>query len=476
MAPDAKHRDSGAFGFRNKFFRFVGDTVDGAPSGYGVVYLADGGMLEGTFDGQGELTCPDGCRRWADASSYLGPFVRGEPHGRGRKLDARGDEYEGDFVCGLRHGEGQLSSRADRSLYVGSFRDNHFHGPGRLRVEGPMGYEIQGSFADGLPHGVVTARYANGDSYEGNVQSALPVGQGVFYAYATGVSYDGRMAAGKRLEVPSAINVVDVLVHGKATALAGSMGARLRVRRKPGDGEPRYVDQLAANDRHFTAALNLPFDVKVGLQEMKAGRAIDIKGVLGRAAAGNTLHLGPLSASKNMKLHTSHSFTPQTSESGRRIRCTAFAIPDGAAVCPIADAGAKNEQAVEAGRKVPLAHRGVSAQDIVRAITAATGKSTSFHNKANATKVPKGGRLPSLVLSPDVTLPPHDEVLEARTVNGEATFHVNLLSAEPGDYMLRFEVQCDKGVQMTPGDPASFVAHRGPPLVAYMPVHVVRQC
>jgi len=249
--------DVGTFGFRNPYVRIVGETRNGAPCGYGVVYLSDGGSVEGTFDASGELTCDDGCRRWADGSTYTGPLLKGEAHGEhGVYHGADASEYRGSWAFGQRSGKGVFTDRVKQLQYHGQFQRGLFHGHGELtdpRVH------VMGYFARGRPEGRVAIEYSNGDRWEGpcvagrphvvpppadddaqadsrpltptdviHTQPPTPGDAPVhrFVSAATGVTYTGPMLEGKRPPPPNVVVALDVMVNGAAVPPTPSLGPK----------------------------------------------------------------------------------------------------------------------------------------------------------------------------------------------------------------------------------------------------------
>jgi hypothetical protein len=76
--------------------------------------------------------CVFGMLVHSDGSQYVGSFVKGLPHGRGRFMFQRGGEYEGDFWLGNKHGQGTLRY-PDGSVYQGQFHRGLKHGLGAMR-------------------------------------------------------------------------------------------------------------------------------------------------------------------------------------------------------------------------------------------------------------------------------------------------------------------------------------------------------
>lgn len=112
-------------------------------------------------------------QRYPNGDVYIGELVHLKREGRGTYIAVDGTQYDGEWVDGKRHGEGTLTSskheytykgewykdkregdgELDTALfhYVGTFKNNQFHGRGKLVHKGGETYE--GDFADGKYNG-----------------------------------------------------------------------------------------------------------------------------------------------------------------------------------------------------------------------------------------------------------------------------------------------------------------------------------
>lgn len=107
--------------------------------------------------------------------------------------------WSGNCHDGTAAGQGVLSWFADGALlgrYEGEMLDGRLEGRGRLayRLEDGFGVLV-GDFEDGLPHGKVSLRYANGDRFRGVVQNGIDTGRGV-YVTAEGAKLNGSFRDG----------------------------------------------------------------------------------------------------------------------------------------------------------------------------------------------------------------------------------------------------------------------------------------
>ncbi|TVQ25527.1 MAG: hypothetical protein EA382_06810 [Spirochaetaceae bacterium] len=110
----------------------VGCISGDCTNGYGVFILENGSRYEGEFlegirTGQGKLI-------WADGREYTGEFMDNQPHGSGVLIQPDGSRYEGDFREGKLSGNGTLWF-SDGRIYVGEFENNIRHGSGRMIFE-----------------------------------------------------------------------------------------------------------------------------------------------------------------------------------------------------------------------------------------------------------------------------------------------------------------------------------------------------
>jgi hypothetical protein len=497
-------RLSGTFAYQNPFFRLVGETSHGKPTGYGVVYLADGGMTEGNFDADGELTCPEGCRRWPDGSTYSGPLLKGEAHGVGRLVSSNGDHYVGDFACGYKSGSGQLENRASQLQYTGEFRTGAFHGEGCLKTPAVV---CTGFFAHGKPHGTVTMEFENGDRFVGTARDGLPHGEagtGCFTSFATGVTYYGAMRDGARETIANALVPTEVFLNGSAypsvpTAVAPrkspSPTGSLRLSKSklplslsritkptPPIEMPRYIDQLQSTQERFvTVPFNKPLRIQVTF-------AIRSESRVPSQSAPKRPAKGAFVATVIKQL--------ETSETGRRVRLTVYQFPDSITVDGIPSYH-------ERARPSPVALVPQDeAADFTSQLSVGTLASGTFaYSEANISpaQTPLAGtlsrvgtvRLPPVKAGPSSPkskspaaslLPLVDRTrataaaLLSLTHNGVASFDVKLL--DPGSYYLRFDVPEEhQAVQHRPGEQPDGLARRAlSSAVGYMPLRLIRQC
>lgn len=161
--------------------RYEGQWLDGFPHGRGVLVFDD------------ELNV-----------RYEGEFVRGKRHGYGEMRYASGNVYVGQWAEDTKCGHGTIlwmaESRSGQYVavekYDGEWKDDRPYGHGRHVWIGSSSKRreknwYEGSFENGVRHGLGVFFYANGARYEGEWVENVKHGRGVFYYE------DGRVFAGE---------------------------------------------------------------------------------------------------------------------------------------------------------------------------------------------------------------------------------------------------------------------------------------
>ncbi len=114
--------------------------------------LLEGEWKNGSLDGQGNSTYPNGDR-------YQGEFKYGNKHGKGTYTYANGARYQGEFKDDKYHGQGTQTFE-DGARYQGEFKNNERHGQGTYTFAQGHGYT--GQWLEGKPHGKGRETYADG--------------------------------------------------------------------------------------------------------------------------------------------------------------------------------------------------------------------------------------------------------------------------------------------------------------------------
>jgi hypothetical protein len=97
-----------------------------------------------------------GTYHFADGSVYVGDMINGIPTGKGKYTDVNGDVMEGEFVHGMLHGYGR-HEKGDGIVYEGEFWKGLAHGKAKVTL--PNGGFYEGDFYNGVLHGRVTGHY-----------------------------------------------------------------------------------------------------------------------------------------------------------------------------------------------------------------------------------------------------------------------------------------------------------------------------
>lgn len=166
------------------------------------------------------------------------PVLRGKrpppSEGSGTELYGSGtDSYTGEFRKGLKHGQGTMRW-SDGREYVGTWKEGHRCGMGRLTKNGTLVYE--GLWRDGVPNGRGIMVSSDGAEYTGEMQSGRRHGSGLYTTCDGGLTYDGKWRHGR--------------CHGHGTLLFAS-GSTLVGNWRSGqlDGEAVLTRPSTENDR-----------------------------------------------------------------------------------------------------------------------------------------------------------------------------------------------------------------------------------
>ncbi|EDO06835.1 MORN repeat protein [Babesia bovis T2Bo] len=153
---------------------YEGDWVRGKRHGKGTLlsskygYKYVGSWCEDKRDGHGELTTPH--------FVYVGSFKNNNFHGNGRLSNTGKDSYEGDFVNGKYHGRGRLTQK-DGTIMIGSFENNKMYG--LCSVIKPDGRIYVGNLYGDVLDGTGTLIYDKYVTFEGEWSRGIRSGQGI---------------------------------------------------------------------------------------------------------------------------------------------------------------------------------------------------------------------------------------------------------------------------------------------------------
>mmetsp|Transcript_25731 Transcript_25731/g.43349 ORF Transcript_25731/g.43349 Transcript_25731/m.43349 type:complete len:550 (-) Transcript_25731:116-1765(-) len=146
----------------------------------------------------------NGVLRYANNNKYTGEFKDDFPHGFGvyqyHTIDDKGrrvkyHKYEGNFQRGKRHGKGVYIA-ANGDTYTGEFENDLYHGEGLLvKVNGDR---FEGDWERGKASGkTIDISFGNGDKYNGGMRNGLFNGKGEFLWRRNTGSYKGEWWKGK---------------------------------------------------------------------------------------------------------------------------------------------------------------------------------------------------------------------------------------------------------------------------------------
>ena len=120
-----------------------------------------------------------------------------EYNGQGICTYADKSRYIGEFREGKKHGHGTFIY-PDGRKYIGSFRNGRFNGQGTLILAN--GCEYKGEFRDGKLNGSGVVSSPDGKKFEGGFENGKVVGQGVLI-YPDGTKYIGKFIDGNYIPV-----------------------------------------------------------------------------------------------------------------------------------------------------------------------------------------------------------------------------------------------------------------------------------
>lgn len=436
-----------AFVFGNRFFVFSGAPTasheGNGVQGYGALHLLDGGVLEGHFNAEGQLTGPNGCRRYADGSAYYGDLLDGEAHGTGMFVGCNGDTYSGEYCLGRYHGRGDLQKRTEQWRYSGEFQSGKCHGWGAMHRQTSFARVIEGEFRDGLPQGDVVIQYENGDSFTGQVHRGVPVGEGRLWSPETGLSYAGPFVTGERSWFPDALWLTDVAVHGcvvlsaaAEVCRAGGMNSR---------SWASFVRKKVIKEKTFLeghrqdGVLQVPLNAPIQFSVSFATRQWTIVPVPGTKGKTKTVQAGCI---------------PSTCDTGQLITCDVFSL---------SGCGHDCEKAIAVGRplqlvvpRVPRSEGSLRSIDEVdpACVAAAARRSPKTNSTASRSQFPRNAvpELPSGLDDFDLV-----QKVEGTVRDGCARLTVYPFTMDASsDYAFRFcvaEHSLPIGARTFPGEP-----------------------
>lgn len=119
---------------------YDGEMLNGLPHGYGTfigsckIIVRKGYWRYGNLHGQGRTEIWDDKNASLDGDCpyyWEGIYVNGKLNGKGVRLRSLG-RYEGDFVDGKEHGQGEFELYHGNTVYKGEFKNGMAHGEGTI--------------------------------------------------------------------------------------------------------------------------------------------------------------------------------------------------------------------------------------------------------------------------------------------------------------------------------------------------------
>lgn len=162
--------------------KFAGNFKDGRPCGKGeMIYKFSIPSAHG-------IEAPD-------ESTYSGEWKAGKREGRGvMKWQNDGSMYRGLWKNDMReNGEMRM---ANGNIYIGGFKNDKFHGMGRLLIAN-TGLIFEGLFNLGVCSPVGKLLYINGDMYYGQHKSFSREGEGKLVSFDSSI-YEGKWEQDRR--------------------------------------------------------------------------------------------------------------------------------------------------------------------------------------------------------------------------------------------------------------------------------------
>ena len=197
---------------------YVGTWHNGLKHGRGRRIFSNGNTYEGDFkDGKAE---GEGTMSFSSGDVYVGDFEEDGYHGNGVITYAYGDRYEGQFMKGVPYGRGKYTY-SDGGYYRGEYLallDYYEHGVkfpnanGKRHGKGvrvwASGNKYEGDWADDKPHGKGVFTWSSGDKYVGQFLLGRKEGFGLCtfgdedgspYTCPMGVDHTNRGRDGSRM-------------------------------------------------------------------------------------------------------------------------------------------------------------------------------------------------------------------------------------------------------------------------------------
>lgn len=136
---------------------------------------------------------------------YKGGFVQSRRDGSDvcQELPIKGEEYVGSFKNNVRHGPGRLLLTTTRDIYEGNFVEGYLEGTGKITYGSNNSMDADnymGEFTSGRPHGQGTIYFNDKSWYKGQFTAGKQTGTGVYYNNVEDTLTEGEFEDGKAQE------------------------------------------------------------------------------------------------------------------------------------------------------------------------------------------------------------------------------------------------------------------------------------
>ena len=152
-----------------------------------LLFKKDKSVYKGSWNYQGKK---EGFGIYIDSNGnkYKGNWSEDQFNGEGILLSINGDFYKGDFTLGKIEGNGVYHSFQEKYNYFGEFKNNKFHGKGKIIYDDHTTYE--GNFSEGYFEGEGNLLFVDGSYYKGSFEKNKFNGKGKFF-FENGRKYFG---------------------------------------------------------------------------------------------------------------------------------------------------------------------------------------------------------------------------------------------------------------------------------------------
>ena len=170
---------------RQDGFRYEGDWSENAETGRGNAFYPDGSQYDGEWD-HGRMS-GKGSMSYSNGSTYHGDWLNQKPSGTGVLTYPNGSEYNGQFLDGHWDGFGKLTIAGGITI-SGTWSNGQIAGD--AEVKGHDGSKYEGSLSNYKRQGLGRLKWSDGSTYIGSWENNLPSGNGI-YVNSKGEKFDG---------------------------------------------------------------------------------------------------------------------------------------------------------------------------------------------------------------------------------------------------------------------------------------------